>query len=1156
MTQRVDKDSLPLNQPRRTPSHPTKSHVVKTKVDGKEKVIRFGEQGASTAGKPKEGESDRMKAKRASFKSRHAKNIAKGPSSPAYWANKVKWADGGFVRTNYAQGDSVRVQPQNAALGAIADFLKQTYSPRRTQQLQGTMEFLGVPALARTTERLSYGQPITNINKANVPLLPDDTAEAAMLVAPPLASLAKRVGTNLVQTAPAVARDIVQNVISPLKSYAVKPKGGNWQPPYGSRDSVTMSVNPIKRNPDVISGDMINQAAGEDLWSKMVDMDVYQYPSSWLRENRPDVLNNLLGPEKGAVNKWLDNKLEKYIRNDMGTPDDPIRLAHEEGYSHIPGNAAEELGAWLPEETATMRRKAGYPEEGFAAYKHGQAGYPEAMEASTRKAELWENLADMEISSSPAESLVNSFRLAEQFPDASSGNKALLRMKKENPWIEKLDPETSVYRIDRPMDLNENLGFNHMADEIQNMLDPESGLPAALRIKPEKLDQINIKQMVEKVDAVNKWRAEEASKAELEGMMGNLTATPRFEVPEAQLSFVKEPGMKWIDIPDTVEGEGMKLCTTIGRQAGWCTQGEGLAERYGSGENRLTTLLDAEGRPHAQAMLKVMANDQDTGAMFSRNIATLLAQRGIDNAEEVATQLSRGYKRQQSKKVRDMLPEIEEEARRMIPADLRLPKPDITELKPVGNTFNSERASEYAKRDPQYKEKITDSVLKFLNAGEWGTVKDLHHYDIVDLLDTSSVQKALKDVLDYDLPHERIDKFNYAVNFNPESPRFMNERQFRSFVDPDAGKQGYAEGGSVTRAGEGLPDPTFSNLRVYADTVSQEMFPSERDQTKRDAARHMIASAIAAQKTNPTVADLLGKAYEFKEAPFRTAGHWMGLGEPRSDYKTDVHNNELGIQLGRDTRSLQELLDSVEREAKRGTTDTQKGRASLKPDVVKFTRYAEGGSVAYDPTQVDRVMNSIGTPRLAEGGSVDAPDIEFRDDPESMRLYRHAVKQTTPNPEESVSNFGTGVRARVAGGDLSAGLDMNRMTQGERDQLMNALAANYNVNIGDLNLNARVQKPLDAKDIYAGMLNGSIPLGTGRAMLGVQGVKTPYGSGVTGYNAGWSGQVGPGNLSANVNIPKRGGRSAQVQYQIPFAEGGSVSAYDPNRVDAILNEIM
>ena len=79
------------NSPKRTPSHPTKSHVVVAKTGGQTKLIRFGEQGASTAGKPKAGESDRMKKKRASFKARHRKNIAKGKMSAAYWANKVKW---------------------------------------------------------------------------------------------------------------------------------------------------------------------------------------------------------------------------------------------------------------------------------------------------------------------------------------------------------------------------------------------------------------------------------------------------------------------------------------------------------------------------------------------------------------------------------------------------------------------------------------------------------------------------------------------------------------------------------------------------------------------------------------------------------------------------------------------------------------------------------------------------------------------------------------------------------------------------------------------------------------------------------------------------------------------------------------------------------
>jgi len=79
------------NKPKRTPKHPTKSHVVVAKEGDKIKTIRFGEQGASTAGKPKAGESDRMKAKRKSFKARHGKNIAKGMMSAAYWANKVKW---------------------------------------------------------------------------------------------------------------------------------------------------------------------------------------------------------------------------------------------------------------------------------------------------------------------------------------------------------------------------------------------------------------------------------------------------------------------------------------------------------------------------------------------------------------------------------------------------------------------------------------------------------------------------------------------------------------------------------------------------------------------------------------------------------------------------------------------------------------------------------------------------------------------------------------------------------------------------------------------------------------------------------------------------------------------------------------------------------
>jgi len=80
-----------FNKPKRTPKHPTKSHVVVAKQGDKIKTIRFGQQGAKTAGKPKAGESRKTKMKRKSFKARHRKNIQKGKMSAAYWADKVKW---------------------------------------------------------------------------------------------------------------------------------------------------------------------------------------------------------------------------------------------------------------------------------------------------------------------------------------------------------------------------------------------------------------------------------------------------------------------------------------------------------------------------------------------------------------------------------------------------------------------------------------------------------------------------------------------------------------------------------------------------------------------------------------------------------------------------------------------------------------------------------------------------------------------------------------------------------------------------------------------------------------------------------------------------------------------------------------------------------
>jgi hypothetical protein len=90
-TKRIDKANTPCNSPKRTPLHPNKSHVVKACVGEKQKVIRFGEKGAKTAGAPKLGEGTSVKNKRKSVKARHREDIAKGKMSSAWWSDREKF---------------------------------------------------------------------------------------------------------------------------------------------------------------------------------------------------------------------------------------------------------------------------------------------------------------------------------------------------------------------------------------------------------------------------------------------------------------------------------------------------------------------------------------------------------------------------------------------------------------------------------------------------------------------------------------------------------------------------------------------------------------------------------------------------------------------------------------------------------------------------------------------------------------------------------------------------------------------------------------------------------------------------------------------------------------------------------------------------------
>jgi hypothetical protein len=184
----------------------------------------------------------------------------------------------------------------------------------------------------------------------------------------------------------------------------------------------------------------------------------------------------------------------------------------------------------------------------------------------------------------------------------------------------------------------------------------------------------------------------------------------------------------------------------------------------------------------------------------------------------------------------------------------------------------------------------------------------------------------------------------------------------------------------------------------------------------------------------------------------------------------------------------------------------------------------------------------------AKGGEVDIPEMDF-DDKQSANLYKYAMKSLGLQGEQS--GAGGGANIPLGGGNLNLGVNFNKLST-MPNQMMQTLDASYGKNINGINMNANVSKPLDIEGVYQGMLSGSIPVGLGRLMLGLQAQKTPYGSGVTGYTAGYQGKVGDGMLNATINQPRNraASRSAQVQYQMPFAKGGAVE-YNPAEIDKI-----
>ena len=975
MTSRVDKDSLPLNQPRRTPSHPTKSHVVKTKVDGKEKIIRFGEQGASTAGKPKEGESDRMKAKRASFKSRHAKNIAKGPSSPAYWANKVKWADGGFVRTNYAQGDSVRVQPQNAALGAIADFLKQTYSPRRTQQLQGTMEFLGVPALARTTERLSYGQPITNVNKANVPMLPDDTAEAAMLVGPmagPLGRVAKKTGTaGARMVGEELNRAILDNSgpLAKLVPQAAKPM--YIVPPQGNLNLTPMARSEILKGPEAQTPEnFLNQLRGKPgMTQEGFDDLVKQYqglePNTRMtkaefEQRIPASQYNKVDLFDASVNTdahWL-TEAEEMVRQDQ---------------SEIYENMLDRLGAKLNSKNVDLLQ--GYYNKNLTFDELS----PDLKKALTRaEATTPDNMKALDdlYAEERENSINNTYEyIRERMQDEGSGYQGIQRLL-ENPdrSAEKYfelgvtHPEqTATYKHYSGYSGDEGGLIGHVrgtfipadaTDETRKLINPILSSDEVILAKPNSM-------VIEEIQSdAQKGKAQSGALRQAHGTMF-----------KAAIQHALEGGADTVYYPTAKTIGGIRLKESSAYAPIYDQQiiKEGLKP--------LLKIPGVDSRKIGDAYYEINFTPEAKDFILKGEgqAAPGYKEGGSVDADEQAAfgiYPSAG-KRSQKSDIGDKLNAS------LVPQDALDLALTVLPFGKVGKTLAAAIISGapaeaqagnmssllklVAREAPEQFQSIREALLRTFNTG-------LEH-SVIGSTRMGGPSQVVQGVNDSVMPNRldvvkarrNIDQSG-LIDFHTHPRQNVSVSEFK--VTPsDADLQTWMSyyGGSRTAATPneiktmvGSPpsrqDGVTSAYNFFAtnqpnQTLNRRAYDAARYELQRSKSLQSLKDIPEVRQyldTGGTLGDVLSSA-----SPMVLQKLYAQKGLGRHDMR--LSNAPVAGPLSTESNLFDQIVNP-----------------SL--EVLKAKRFAEGGSVAYDPTQVDRVINSIGTPRLAEGGSVRAYD--------------------------------------------------------------------------------------------------------------------------------------------------------------------------------------
>lgn len=579
----------------------------------------------------------------------------------------------------------------------------------------------------------------------------------------------------------------------------VKPKGGNWL-----AGSVERSIEPM----------IPRTGAGNRVARDTLEEMNRTYPPNVVDAMSPETRASIdrayewLNPNV-AMQDWLEKKLSKYIKNEMATPEDPLRALAERGVLHVD---PEQLN--------------------FRPELHGRfMSEGQTAVAQSPAAKSWEGASDLTVGQMPAGQLLQQ-GYAEQMP-----------------WLAKVPPETPVY-MPSQSGMADDLGFGHLVDELRNAVNPESGLPANLRLKYQDLEKVTVPQAVERVAKINEWRAAQKAEADMARAMGPATQVVK-EYPEQGFKWVelrapKETGRKIsvekseMDLPPDMDQRQMRevaedmafdegldegtqafddfvrdMMTDFNRKKkvemdesykaledALKYEGETMGHCVGGycpdvveGRSKIYSLRDKKGQPHVT--IEVKPGKDKTGLLTAAELPP----------EELADMKRRNVYDPK------FMYRFNEQMGRHLP-----------ELGP----FDDEIVQIKGKANKAPKEEYLPAVQDFVRSGNFGRIGDLQNAGLVDVQDPNALLRALGKVSSERNIDQAIENFNTAIDSAPNAQRYMTLDELRDFLGGSAGPEGFAQGGQVRGYAEGgqvsganFPTGDFDPARI--DTIVGEL---------------------------------------------------------------------------------------------------------------------------------------------------------------------------------------------------------------------------------------------------------------------------------------------------------------------------------------------